>query len=158
MLRVRIEHLTKRCRKMNNRLLSYFLRIIILLCVFLSCSRHKEIDGISVSEMLLIVSKEQSIDYCSILHDAVNGDSLSIRRLASLDFYDSIAYDHGAVLVDLIMLIGEDAFVQSLNSIGTEQKEQVKSYIIAGLEYGSHTEWNYQMFQEVFPKLYAFVN
>ena len=75
-----------------------------------------------------------------------------------MDISDGASYDHGAVIVDLIEQVGEDIFVQALDSISLKQKEQIKSYIEAGLEYGSHTEWNSQMFEDVFPKTYAFLN
>ena len=139
-------------------LLVSILLSIILLAGITNCSRSKVINGIHVSELLLVVANEQNTDYCKMLRKAIEGDFPSIRQLTLLDISDGASYDHGAVIVDLIEQVGEDIFVQALDSISLKQKEQIKSYIEAGLEYGSHTEWNSQMFEDAFPKTYAFLN
>lgn len=130
---------------------------VLFLAGITNCSRSKVINGIHVSELLLVVANEQNTDYCKMLRKAIEGDIPSIRQLTLLDISDGASYDHGAVIVDLIELVGEDIFVQALESISTKQKEQIKSFIKAGLEYGRHTEWNSQMFENVFPKTYAFL-
>ena len=139
-------------------LLVSILLSVVLLAGITSCSRSKVINGIEVTELLLVVANEQNTDYCKMLRKAVEGDIPSIRQLTLLEISDGASYDHGAVIVDLIEQVGEDIFVQALDSISLKQKEQIKSYIKAGLEYGSHIEWNSQMFEDVFPKTYAFLN
>ena len=106
----------------------------LLLCVLLSmcffnCSRQKVINGIAVSELLLIVSKERHINYCQLLNEATKGNVTSIKQLALLKIYDGAGYDHSGVIVDLIEFIGEDKFIQSLSTISKEQKQVIKGSI-----------------------------
>lgn len=115
------------------------------------------VNGIYVSELLLIGSKEQNIEYCELLNDAISGNGSSIKQLALLNIYDGAGYDHSAVVVDLIKLIGEDKFIYSLTSINNEQKKSIKKNIEVGLEYGNNANLQTQTFKEAFPKIYDFV-
>ncbi len=119
-----------------NFVKNFMLYSISLICFV--CCKGKVIRGIYVSESLLIVSEEQGIDYCKLLSKAVNGDDVSIMQLSILEFYESVGYDHGTVIVDLIEQIGENKFVHSFKIASTEQKNLVKRYIEAGLEYGNN--------------------
>lgn len=132
------------------------LSIVLFMCF--ACSGHKEINGIEVSDLLLIASKEQNIDYCKLLNKALKGDDSSIRQLVLLKFYDSVGYDHGAVLVELIEVIGEDIFIHSLTTITNDQKKWIKSYIEVGLEYGNNNHLKPQTIKEAFPKIYQFLH
>lgn len=131
------------------------LSIVLFMCF--ACSGHKEINGIEVSELLLTISKEQNIDYCKLLNKALKGDESSIRQFVLLKFYDSAGYDHGAVLVELIEVIGEDIFIHSLTTITNDQKKWIKSYIEVGLEYGNNTNIKHRTIKETFPKIYQFL-
>ena len=75
-----------------------------------------------------------------------------------LDFSDGAAYDHGAVLVDLIEKIGEEKFVQSIKTINDSEKKWIKGYLEAGIEYGSNVNIKGQTLKDVFPKIYDFLN
>ena len=130
--------------------------IIVFLCC--ACWGNKEINGIEVSELLLVVSEEQNIDYCKLLNEATKGNESSIKEIALLDFSDGAAYDHGAVLVDLIEKIGEEKFVQSIKTINDSEKKWIKGYLEAGIEYGSNVNIKGQTLKDVFPKIYDFLN
>ena len=134
-------------------------RILLSIVVFMcfTCCGTKVINGIEVSELLLIASKEQNIDYCKLLNEAFEGNDSSIRKLVLLKFYDGAGYDHGAVVVDLIELIGEDKFIYSLTTINDEQKKWIIGYIEVGLEYGNNLNLQPQTFKEAFPKVYDFL-
>lgn len=120
---------------------------------------HKVVNGIVVSELLIVVSDEKyNIDYCKLLKKATTNDVNSIKQLALLDFYDGASYDHGIVVVDLIELIGEDKFIHSLKTINIEQKKWIKGYIEVGLEYRDNQNLQAQTLKEVFPKIYDFLN
>jgi hypothetical protein len=95
-----------------------------------------------------------------LLKKATTNDTNSIKQLALLDFSLGVvsSYDHGAVLVDLIELIGEDRFIRSLATISNEQKREIKSYIEVGLEYGNNPKLQAQTFNGAFPKTYDFLN
>lgn len=134
------------------------LLFIMLSACLVNCSRNKVVNGIVVSELLLSVSKEQHVNYCKLLKEATTNDANSIKRLTLLDFYDGVSYDHSAVIVDLIYLIGEDKFIQSLGIINEEQKNKISSYLMAGLEYGNNPNLQGKTVKEAFPKVYIFLN
>lgn len=142
---------------MNYYFIKNFMFYTIPLICFVGCG-GKVINGIDVSESLLVVSDEQGIDYCELLSKAVNGDDVSIMQLSILKFYESFGYDHGAVIVDLIEQIGENKFIHSLRMTSAEQKEMINWYIEAGLEYGNNPSLQDNAFEEVFPRIYFFLN
>lgn len=123
-----------------------------------ACCGRKVINDIEVSELLLIASKEQNIDYCKLLNESIKGNDSSIRQLALLKIYDGAGYDHGAVVVDLIDLIGEEKFMQSLGTINEKQKNKISSYLMVGLEYGDNPNLRGKTVKEIFPKIYDFLN
>ena len=139
-----------------NFIKNFTLYSIFLICFV--CCKGRVISGIYVSESLLIVSEGQGIDYCKLLSKAINGDDVSIMQLSILNFYESVGYDHGAVIVDLIEQIGENKFIHSFKIANTEQRNLVKWYIEAGLEYGNDPSLHGKAFKEVFPKVYIFLN
>ena len=117
-----------------KRIFVIFFLFSIMVFMSFACSRQKEISGIEVSELLLVVLEEKNIDYCELLSEAIKGNESSIREISLLKINDGAAYDHGAVLVDLIELIGEDKFVQSIKSTSDIEKKWIKGYIEAGIE------------------------
>lgn len=133
--------------------------LLLLFVLFLchACCRYKEINGIEVSELLLVVSEEQNIDYCKLLNEATNGNESSIKEIALLKIYDGAAYDHGAVLVDLIEKIGEDKFIQSIRTINNIEKKWIKGYLEAGIKYGGNTRIQGQTLKDAFPIISEFL-
>ena len=94
------------------------LSISLLVClsiyttVYLNLNRgSKVVNGIEISEVLLVHTKDRGIDYCEILSTATKGDEESIRELLLLEIYDAAGYDHGTVIVDLIKIVGEDKII-----------------------------------------------
>jgi hypothetical protein len=143
---------------MKKVFVTKFLLFAVLSVCFTNCNRSKSVNGIVVSELLIIVSNGQGINYCKLLEKAINGDIGSIKQLSLLEFYDGIGYDHGSVIVDLIEIIGEDKFIQSLSTINKKQKQVIEGYIEAGLEYGNNPNIKSQTIKEAFPKIYTFLN
>jgi len=115
------------------------------------------VNGIYVSGLLLAVSGDKYINYCKLLRKATENDSASIRALTLLKFGDGTAYDHGGVVVDLIEIVGEDKFIQSLATINNMEKNKVSSYLMVGLAYGK-TEFQGKTLKEAFPKIYTFLD
>ncbi len=138
--------------------LSVCLVFFSLWIYLVSDTGDRYVNGIYVSELLLIVSQEQNIDYCKLLNKAIEGNDSSIKQLALLKIYDGAGYDHSAVVIDLVKLIGEDKFIYSLTSINDEQKKWIKKNIEVGLEYGNNPKLQTQTFKEAFPKIYEFLN
>ena len=87
------------------------------------------------------------------MNRAIKGDNAAVRQLALLEIHDGAAYDHGAVLVELISLIGEERFISSLDTINDKHKKWIAGYIDAGLEYGNNPDIQCRTIKEVFPIL-----
>jgi hypothetical protein len=120
---------------------------------------NRTINGIDVPGMLCFNSwRDYEINYSKLLEKATMNDAKSIKRLILLDFDGAYGYDHGGVIVDLIGIIGEDKFIQSIATINIKQKKIVESYIKVGLEYGGNHNFQNKTFEEAFPKIYAFTN
>ncbi|MFD2036344.1 hypothetical protein ACFSKL_16185 [Belliella marina] len=102
----------------------------------ISCKNECKNSEIEVSELLEISANERSIDYCGILVKAINGDEKSIKELSLLDFQNAVGYDHGTVIVGLIINVGEMNFIEAIYGINAEQKNMIKAYVDIGLEYG----------------------
>ena len=93
---------------MKNVFLATFFSVIVMSMCFISCIRHEVVNGIVVSELLNSAAEKQNVNYSKLLKKAIEGDENSIKQLVLLNFYDASGYDHGAVIVDLIEIIGED--------------------------------------------------
>ena len=98
--------------------------------------------------------KRRGIDYCEILSTATKGDEESIRELLLLEIYDAAGYDHGAVIVDLIKIVGEDKVIRAIEAMNCEQKTSITSYIEAGLQYGNNPNSAKQELNDIFPDVY----
>jgi hypothetical protein len=150
-------------KKSAKRILLFFVLSVclVLFLLWIDLVRDtgdRNVNGIYVSESLIIVAQEQNVDYCKLLNKAIEGNDDAIKQLALLKIYDGAGYDHSAVIVDLIKLIGENKFIYSLTSINNEKKKWIKKDIEAGLEYSNNPELQTLTFKEAFPKIYEFLN
>lgn len=103
-----------------------FYKIIFLHMLLLfvnSCSNKCVVGNIEVSEALGTVAKEKSIDYCELLKAALAGDKNAIKKISLLEFDNAIGYDHGAVIVDLIIAIGEREYIKTISTVNSKQKK-----------------------------------
>lgn len=132
---------------------------MLVALVSVSCGTNKctSIDDIEVSELLLISSNKQDYNYCALLEKAVKEDSRSIKELSLLQFYDAVGYDHGSVIVDLILLIGEMKYIDAIRDITPNDKLVIKAYIDVGLEYGNNPALKDKNLKTVFPELSVFL-
>ncbi len=129
--------------------------IAFLLLLLFSCKRSSCTDetGIHVSELLLITAGKQSYEYCELLRKAVKNDKASIKTLSLLEFNDAAGYDHGSVIVDLILLIGEENYVDAVKEANSKEKSTIEAYIDVGLEYGNNPDFKSQSLNSAFPTL-----
>lgn len=135
----------------------HFFKIVVLIPLLISCRDNCNIKGIEVGELLNSVSKEQSINYCELLESATDGDNDAIRKLSLLDFSDGAGYEHGEIIVDLIIMIGEKKYIAALGSINDKQKEIVKSYLEVGLSYSSNAKIKSKNLKVAFPMVSQFM-
>ncbi|UTA66526.1 hypothetical protein [Emticicia sp. 21SJ11W-3] len=91
------------------------------------------------------------------MKSALSGDIDSIKKLSLLEFNDAVRYVHGAVIVDLILQIGEQKYLGSILSTNQEQKYLIKTYLDIGLSYGNNPKVMGTELQDIFPSIYAFL-
>lgn len=123
----------------------------------ISKTGSKVVNGIFVSELLIVVSEERfGIDFCRLLEKATTNDTNAIKQLTLLEFYDSASYEHGEIIVSLIELIGEEEFIHIFADANDEQKKRITATIEIGLVYGKNELQN-RTLKETFPKVYDFL-
>ena len=148
----------KQGRMNKMRKVIIYLTFAFVFLTLTSCG-NRDIQGIEVSEILLIASKSQNIDYRKLLNKAIKGEDTSIKQLALLEISGGAsAYDHGAVLVDLIEKIGEEMFINSVGSLTDSQTVLIRGSIEAGLEYGDNPSFHNKKIDDAFPQLCEFLN
>lgn len=140
----------------SNRIIA----IAILLLIVSSCTDNScsDVANINVSELLIVSSNEQSYNYCELLTKAVKKDAKSVKMLSLLEFSDAVGYDHGSVIVDLILLIGEETYIDAIKDITPKEKSIIEAYVDVGLEYGNNQALKGQSLKVTFPILYSFLN
>ena len=138
--------------------------VIVLFSNFLlpKFSYARNVDGIDVPRFMFNPQDSQRIDedmYCTLLEDALHYDSISLKKFVTLDkMIDGEAgYCHGIIIVELIERVGEDFFIESLNTISLDKKKDILAYIRVGIAY-RHAEIDDRTPKEVFPKVSLFLN
>lgn len=132
--------------------------ICTLICIFLinfcccaddSCKNNA---GIKVSELLELYASSHSITYCNLLEKAINKDTLALNSFLRLEIMDGAGYDHGEVLMELFLYLGEDFIISTTSGLSRKEITRVKNYIKVGIEY---TKLGYEKdFSRLFPNLY----
>ena len=84
--------------------------------------------GIKVSELIIVASKSNNINYCRMLRESFNDDRI-FSEFISLEFYDGSAIDHSSVVHDLYNYYGSEIFWNKAKSLDRESKELVKIYL-----------------------------
>lgn len=147
---------------MSSLLKKIILQLLILVSsqIFLSCNEDvcNLPNGNQTSDLLARVSREHNYDYCNLLEAALKGNKDSIKKLALLDLSDAAGYDHGAVLVKIILKVGNSKFINAISNISKHEKGIVEGYLNVGLEYGNDRKYERSSLKEVFPDIYSFLN
>ena len=140
-----------------NRFKLCFVGLICVLQMYSCRDNCPPIEGVEVTGLLYLAAKNNSYDYCNLAYESVNGNEDALRMLCLLRIGDAAGYDHGAVIVDIINKVGTTKFIDALRGINKEEKELVKSYLAAGLEYGGEYS-DFSTLEQVFPEIAVFLD
>lgn len=135
--------------------ISLFLAVLTSFIFSISCQERCRVNELEINELLILNAKEQGVNYCEILKRSLQKDSSSIKQLSLLYFENSVGYMHGEVLVNLIIDIGEQEFLNALQGIRKAEKTKIHAYLDVGLEYGNFGNHN---LKDTFPKVYVFLD
>ena len=123
-----------------------------------SCNTARE-NKYNVSKLLIEVSHENDVDYCSLLENAYAGDIDAIKQLSLMEFHEACGYEHGIILKNLIKEIGEDAYILAIKETTEKQRQMILGYLDVGIQYDSPEDITITQndVEEVFPKLFLFL-
>lgn len=134
-----------------------YLIFISLAGLLISCSPSCTVQNIEVSELLLLVAKKNNFQYCELLDKALENDSSAIQALSKFTPSEAAGYDHGGILVDLILKIGHEKYIRGISSLSKGERKHLLSYLKVGLEYGSNPATKSKTIEIEFPELNEFL-
>ena len=108
----------------------------LMLTAVSSCSPCLEVQGIRINEQLSFLAYQQC-DYCGLIDQAIAGDCESMRELSSLYFDGGYSYEHGEVMVAIVLKVGEERFAKCVTDWPGNEKSRLLVRLEVGLEYGS---------------------
>ncbi|PJZ64919.1 hypothetical protein CH371_15570 [Leptospira wolffii] len=106
-------------------------------CNFDTCSKNL---GFELDYHLFDKIYVNGDTYCAIVNKSLSGDAKKISDLSSIVVYDGAVYQHGAVLVEVIDRISEQAYWESIKN--TPKKRHICRSIMAGLEYTENPKYS----------------
>jgi hypothetical protein len=106
------------------------------LILFYSCQSKPHIP---ISDNLKIALGNKYPDYVSMLNKATLGDTFNVRKFLEIDYIgEGGGYDHGWVLVQLMKKVGDEKFVNALQSFDKKKLDNVKQYFEVGIDNGGN--------------------
>ena len=130
----------------------------ILLAAFLvgSCSQNncESRFDFKLSSQLLAKASDKDYSYCNLIEQSLNGKSEAIKNLSLLSFDAGFAYEHGAVLIEVIDSIGEDEYARLIMELPEEERKEVFYSLRAGFDFTQNSNYKNSNFEKSFPELY----
>lgn len=131
--------------------------ICLIFIIYFFCTKNKEYYVIKPDKLLIENAESRGINYIYLLEKSTNKDKKSLKVLVNLEFYNANSYDHGVVIVELILLLGEEHFIKSLQNINQKNRKKILSYLNAGIVYNKKVYINSKNIQVLFPEIEAFL-
>ena len=127
---------------------------LILWVSFASCLSHPKIP---ISDTLENALQDHYMQYVSLLNRAYDNDTDALNKFLKIDYvWDAASYDHGGIVVELLVKCGDSAFYRSLNRLSAKELNFVSSYFRVGLEYSCDVPID-SIIQN-YPKTYALLH
>ena len=139
--------------------IGFFLIVFGGSAIFISyltiCSCHNETDIEIPYDMANVDLYEDSRHYCNLVNKSVlEEDEEAMREFSLISFSGCVYNGHGDVLIEIVLKVGEEKYLKSIQNLSLAEKAQVKIYFETGMEY-------YQGgkdLAEVFPKIDAYLS
>lgn len=92
--------------------------------------------------------------YCELVNRSLNGEERAIILLSKVDIGDAAGYQHGAVLIEIIDLIGEEKYIDYYKNLSIYNRRLIYNlFLPVGLEYTNNKKYEGQKIEVAFPKL-----
>ncbi len=126
--------------------------ILLLSCNIDKCSKNLSFElDYHLFDHIYIEDKT----YSELVNDALEGDSISIIELSTLKGLDGWAvYQNGMVILEIIEKISEVRYSKIINNLNFEEKQNIYSYIIAGIDAKEVNGHPSEYLRQKYPKLY----
>ncbi|WP_310994243.1 hypothetical protein [Aequorivita marina] len=136
--------------------MKYFLLVLL---IFNSCNTNfcSNFSGINVSEKLSQIKIDENKDYCTCLHEALEGNGESINEFSKFMVTKDLAYQHGIVLTKLIETIGDENYTSYLSDFSDRDKLVLMTYVSMGLYEMKLPPFQSEKLEDSFPKLDRFL-
>lgn len=137
------------------------MKMVILFCIVLvtllfSCSPNTCSDrlGFEIDNHLFDKIKVNGYTYCELVNRSLDKDKQAIIDLSKVSVGDGASYQHGAVLIEVIDLIGEIEYLKIVQSLTTDEKKRIyNSFLPAGIEYTPNKKYSNVSTAVAFPKM-----
>ena len=127
---------------------------LMLWVSFAGCLSHPKIP---ISDTLENGLQDHYMQYVSLLNRAYNNDTDALNNFLKIDYvWDAAGYDHGGIVVELLVKCVDSAFYRSLNRLSAKELNFVSSYFRVGLEYSCDVPID-SIIQN-YPKTYALLH
>ncbi len=135
----------------------FFLSIFFICLCSISCEKKCNINGLEIGSLLISNAEKQGVNYCELVEKSFNHNTKAVKQLSLLNFENSAGYEHGEVVVKLVLQIGEKEFLDALQGINKSEMIKIESYLDVGLEYGN-SNLKGRTIKQAFPEVYLFLN
>lgn len=121
-----------------------------------SCSQNNCEDKFDfrLTSQLLAKANNYGYPYCNLIEKSLGGDSEAIKDLSLLSFDAGFAYEHGAVLIEVIDSVGEDEYARLLKQLPEKERKEVFFSLRAGFDYTQNPSYKNSDFEKSLPKLH----
>lgn len=128
-------------------------RYLLLIFICFSCSNNSCRNSY-ISNYLLDYANDKDYEYCELYNDAISGEKAALRNLSLLSFNDGLVYEHGAVILEMILIFGEDYYIDTIKGVSSKGKNRIYGYISAGFDFTKNSKLKGKRIKEVYPKLF----
>lgn len=96
----------------------------------------KHAAGVELDEHLFSDVVIDGRPYCATVNAALLGDSSAIKELSVYARFDGVAaYQHGAVLIEIVNTIHEDRYLKVLGDLSPYESTSLANSLEAGIDY-----------------------
>ncbi len=107
-----------------------------------------------LTSQLLVKANDKGYSYCSLIEKSLKSNSKAIKELSLLSFDAGFAYEHGAVLIEVIDSIGEDEYARLIIQLPNRKRKEVFYSLRAGFDYTQNPNYRNSNLKKSFPELH----
>lgn len=90
-------------------------------------------------------------DYFSLIEDAIEKDSIALRKLSSVSMDHGREMKHCAIAIDIIKYVGEDYYYSVVKTSNERERENIRHMLYTASDFYFFEKFN---IESEFPKLY----